>query len=128
MQEQLAWLKSPPQNFFRAVLEVGLYQLLFMDHVEEYAAISEKIESLKKVYDEVQEVYGKIDEINKMVAEGKIDPGRDGCWANEPFICELLMLAASAACCTFMFHSTMLRKNCTRFWSWPSPPCTANDR
>jgi 16S rRNA (cytosine967-C5)-methyltransferase len=41
------WLKSPPQPFFQAVLEVGLYQMLFMDSVEQYAAISETVEAAK---------------------------------------------------------------------------------
>ena len=41
------WLKNPPQTFFRAVLHVGLYQLLFMDNVEEYAVISETVEAAK---------------------------------------------------------------------------------
>ncbi len=38
------------------------------------------------------------------------------------------MLGASTACCTVIPNSTTLRKNCNRFWSWVSPPCTANDR
>src|SRR6266581_823776 len=38
------------------------------------------------------------------------------------------MFAASTACCTSMPNSTTLRKNCSRFWSWVSPPCTANAR
>jgi 16S rRNA (cytosine967-C5)-methyltransferase len=41
------WLKSRPQPFFRAVLQVGLYQLLFMDNVEEYAAINETVDAAK---------------------------------------------------------------------------------
>ncbi|MEE9369463.1 MAG: 16S rRNA (cytosine(967)-C(5))-methyltransferase RsmB [Pontiella sp.] len=41
------WLKTPPAPFFRAVLHVGLYQLLFMDNVEEYAAISETVDAAK---------------------------------------------------------------------------------
>ena len=41
----LQWLEQgmvpkEPEPFFKAVLYVGLYQLLFMDNVEEYAAIS----------------------------------------------------------------------------------------
>lgn len=40
------WLKNPPQPFFKAVLYVGLYQLLFMD-VEAYAAINETVEAAK---------------------------------------------------------------------------------
>ncbi len=40
------WLKTPPQPAFRALLHVGLYQLLFMD-VEAYAAISETVEAAK---------------------------------------------------------------------------------
>ena len=27
------WLKKPPELYFKALLRVGLYQLLFMDHV-----------------------------------------------------------------------------------------------
>ncbi|MCK5676460.1 MAG: hypothetical protein KAH99_05545, partial [Verrucomicrobia bacterium] len=39
----LQWLEQgmvpkEPEPFFKAVLYVGLYQLLFMDNVEEYAA------------------------------------------------------------------------------------------
>ena len=40
------WLKKPPQPFFKAVLYVGLYQLLFMD-IEPYAAINETVEAAK---------------------------------------------------------------------------------
>jgi hypothetical protein len=43
---------------------------------EQYEAISGQIEKLKKVYDEATAVYKKIDEINKLVAEGKIDIGK----------------------------------------------------
>ena len=35
---------------------------------------------------------------------------------------------ASVASCTVMPNSTTLRKNCKRFWSWLSPPCTAKAR
>ena len=38
------------------------------------------------------------------------------------------MFAASAACCAVIPNSTMFRKNCSRFWSWLSPPCTAKER
>ena len=38
------------------------------------------------------------------------------------------MFGASAASCTFMPNSTTFRKNCRRFWSWLSPPCTAKAR
>ncbi|MDH3981673.1 MAG: 16S rRNA (cytosine(967)-C(5))-methyltransferase RsmB [Kiritimatiellaceae bacterium] len=41
------WLKSEPQLFFKAVLWVGLYQLLFMDNVEQYAAINETVNAAK---------------------------------------------------------------------------------
>ncbi len=62
-------------------LKRGMEQLEWMQEKydkasEQYEAISEKLEKLQKVYDEVKEVAGKIDEINKLVAEGKIDPGR----------------------------------------------------
>jgi 16S rRNA (cytosine967-C5)-methyltransferase len=40
------WLKKPPKPFIRAVLYVGLYQLLFMD-IEAYAAINETVEAAK---------------------------------------------------------------------------------
>ncbi len=40
------WLKKPPQPFFKAVLQVGLYQLLFME-VDAYAAINETVEAAK---------------------------------------------------------------------------------
>jgi len=40
------WLKKAPQPFFKAVLDVGLYQLLFMD-IEPYAAINETVEAAK---------------------------------------------------------------------------------
>ena len=48
----LQWLEQgmvpkEPEPFFKAVLYVGLYQLLFMDNVEEYAAISETVEAAK---------------------------------------------------------------------------------
>lgn len=40
------WLKKAPQPFFKAVLRVGLYQLLFMD-IEPYAVINETVEAAK---------------------------------------------------------------------------------
>lgn len=48
----LEWLErgmipNEPEPFFKAVLYVGLYQLLFMNNVEEYAAISETVEAAK---------------------------------------------------------------------------------
>lgn len=48
----LQWLEQgmvprEPEPFFKAVLYVGFYQLLFMDHVEEYAAINETVEAAK---------------------------------------------------------------------------------
>lgn len=48
----LHWLEKgmvpkEPEPFFRAVLYVGLYQLLFMDNVEEYAVINETVEAAK---------------------------------------------------------------------------------
>ncbi len=41
------WVSKEPLPFFRALLHVGLYQLLFMDNVEHYAAISETVEAAK---------------------------------------------------------------------------------
>ena len=43
---------------------------------DKYEEIAGKIEKLKKVYDEVSGVYKKVDEYNKMLAEGKIDKGQ----------------------------------------------------
>lgn len=43
---------------------------------EQYEAVSSQIEKLKKVYDEAKAVAKKIDDINKLVAEGKIDIGK----------------------------------------------------
>lgn len=43
---------------------------------EQYEKISEQVEKLKKVYDEASEVYAKVDAVNKLVAEGKVDVGR----------------------------------------------------
>lgn len=40
---------------------------------DQFEKINEKIEKLKKVYAEVAEVTAKVDAINKLVAEGKID-------------------------------------------------------
>jgi len=40
------WVQKTPQPYFRAVLHVGLYQLLFME-VEAYAAINETVEAAK---------------------------------------------------------------------------------
>ena len=39
-----------------------------------------------------------------------------------------MKFAASVACCTVIPNSTTFRKNCRRFWSCESPPCTANAR
>lgn len=41
------WLKSEPEMFFKAVLWVGLYQMLFMKNVEEYATINETVNAAK---------------------------------------------------------------------------------
>ena len=38
------------------------------------------------------------------------------------------MFGASVARWTFNPNSTVLRKNCSRFWSWLSPPCTEKQR
>lgn len=48
----LEWLEQgmvpkEPEPFFKAALYVGLYQLLFMDNVEEYAALNETVEAAK---------------------------------------------------------------------------------
>ena len=48
----LQWLEQgmvpkEPEPFFKAVLYVGLYQLLFMDNVEEYAVINETVDAAK---------------------------------------------------------------------------------
>lgn len=43
---------------------------------EQYEKINEQIEKLQKVYNEAKEVAKKIDDINKLVAEGKIDIGK----------------------------------------------------
>lgn len=48
----LQWLEQgmipkEPEPFFKAVLYVGLYQLLFMDNVEEYAALNETVDAAK---------------------------------------------------------------------------------
>lgn len=48
----LEWLEQgmvpkEPEPFFKAVLYVGLYQLLFMNNVEEYAAINETVDAAK---------------------------------------------------------------------------------
>lgn len=40
------WLEKPPQDFIRAALWVGLYQVLFMQ-VEPYAAVHETVEAAK---------------------------------------------------------------------------------
>lgn len=41
------WLKSEPTHIFKAILWVGLYQLLFMENVEQYAAINETVNAAK---------------------------------------------------------------------------------
>lgn len=43
-----SWLKSEPKLFFKAVLWVGLYQILFMDKVEHYAVINETVNAAKE--------------------------------------------------------------------------------
>jgi hypothetical protein len=43
---------------------------------EQYEAINKQIGELKKVYDEAAAVAKKIDDINKLLAEGKIDAGK----------------------------------------------------
>ena len=40
-------LQKEPQPFFKALLYVGLYQILFMDQTEEYAAVHETVEAAK---------------------------------------------------------------------------------
>ncbi|QBG49086.1 16S rRNA (cytosine(967)-C(5))-methyltransferase RsmB [Verrucomicrobia bacterium S94] len=41
------WVKNEPKLFFKAVLWVGLYQILFME-VEDYAAINETVQAAKE--------------------------------------------------------------------------------
>ncbi|MCC7574050.1 hypothetical protein KO361_00460 [Candidatus Woesearchaeota archaeon] len=41
----------------------------------QYQAINEQIDKFKKIYDEVNEVYSKVEEFNKLLAEGKIEEG-----------------------------------------------------
>ena len=55
-------------------------------------------------------------------------PGRDSWAPKELRIWWLFTFGASAACWTFMPNSTTFRKNCSRFWSWVSPPWTAKAR
>lgn len=43
-----SWLKSEPQLIFKSVLWVGLYQILFMDNVEDYAIINETVNAAKE--------------------------------------------------------------------------------
>jgi hypothetical protein len=43
---------------------------------EQYDAINKQVDKLKKVYNEAMDVYNKVEGINKLVAEGKIDVGR----------------------------------------------------
>lgn len=45
---------------------------------EQYEEIAGQIEKLKKAYDEAYAVYKKVDAVNKLVAEGKIDKGKAG--------------------------------------------------
>ena len=62
-------------------LKRGIEQLEWMKDKydkasEQYEAINKQIDKLKKVYDEAAGIYKKYDDINKLVAEGKIDPGK----------------------------------------------------
>jgi len=41
------WLKNEPACLFKAILWVGLYQLLFMENTEQYAAINETVNAAK---------------------------------------------------------------------------------
>lgn len=41
------YINRRPEDFILAALHVGVYQLLFMDHVEEYAAINESVGVIK---------------------------------------------------------------------------------
>lgn len=43
---------------------------------EQYAQITAQIDKLKKAYDEAQAVYKQIDDVNKLVAEGRLDKGK----------------------------------------------------
>jgi 16S rRNA (cytosine967-C5)-methyltransferase len=45
----MSMLRTPPAPDVKAFLWLGLYQLLFMEHLAEYAALNETVESVKKV-------------------------------------------------------------------------------
>ena len=41
------YVNRRPEDFILAVLHVGIYQLCFMDHVEEFAAVHETVDAVK---------------------------------------------------------------------------------
>ena len=41
------WVKKTPSNYSQAVIYVGFYQIMFMNNVEEFAAINETVEAAK---------------------------------------------------------------------------------
>jgi len=58
MHRPLEWiarrmLRERPDAFVEALVLTGLYQLIFMDHIEEYAAISETVNAAKGRRDEL---------------------------------------------------------------------------
>lgn len=41
------WVKKTPSNYSQAVIYVGFYQIMFMNNIEEFAAINETVEAAK---------------------------------------------------------------------------------
>jgi hypothetical protein len=64
------------ESMKQGIAQLEAYKEKYDKASAQYEALNEKVEKLKKFYEEAAEVYNKIDEINKLVAEGKVDVGR----------------------------------------------------
>jgi 16S rRNA (cytosine967-C5)-methyltransferase len=63
-----------PEDFILAALHVGVYQLCFMDHVEEFAAVHETVEAIKnRHHKDAVRAAGMINAVLRNVQEEKAD-------------------------------------------------------
>jgi len=63
-----------PEDFIVAALHVGIYQLCFMDHVEEFAAVHETVEAIKnRRHPDALRAAGMVNAVLRNVQEEKAD-------------------------------------------------------
>lgn len=63
-----------PEDFILAALHVGVYQLCFMDHVEEFAAVHETVEAIKsRRHKDAQRAAGMVNAVLRNVQEERAE-------------------------------------------------------